>query len=65
MGDYVRLQVNGNYERGYFMEHEENEEEEDFTDDPPVDLALSENGSSFQQWYALMLRSRRNRRNAE
>ena len=41
VGDYVRLQVNGNYEPGYFTEHEENEEEEDFTDDPPVDLAIN------------------------
>ena len=65
MGDYVRLQVNGNYEPGYFTEHEENEEEEDLTDDPPVDLAINENASSFQQWYALILRNRRNRRNAE
>ena len=65
VGDYVRLQVNGNHEPGYFTEHEVNEEEVDLTDDPPVDLAINENASSFQQWYALMLRNRRNRRNAE
>ena len=65
MDNYVRLHVNGNYEPGYFTEHEENEEEEDLADDPPVNLTVNENASSFQQWFALMLRNRRNRRNAE
>ena len=65
MGDYVCLQVNGNYEPGYFTEHEENEEEEDLTDDSPVDLTVNEIASSCQQWFALMLRNRRHRRNAE
>ena len=70
MEDYVRLQVNGEYEPGYFTEHEENEEEEeeeeeeDPTDDPPVSLSTNEYASSFQQWFNLMLRRRRDRRNA-
>ena len=65
MEDYVRLQVNGEYEPGYFTEHEENEEEEErLTDDPPVNPSTDEYNSSFQQWFNLMLRRRRDRRNA-
>ena len=63
MKDYVRLQASGEYEPGYFTDHEENEEEEDLADDPPVSLTVNENASSFQQWFELMLRNRQSRRN--
>ncbi len=62
MTDYVRLQVGGQYEPGYFTENEENAEEEDLTDDPPDSPDDDSYASSFELWFNSMRRNLRNRR---
>ena len=62
MNDYVCLQIQGQSEPGYFTEHEENEEEEDLTDDPTDSPTDDDYASSFQRWFNLMRRNRRDRR---
>ena len=63
MNDYVCLQISGQYEPGYFTDHEENEEEEeDLTDDPPDSPDDDNYASSFERWFNFMRRNRRNRR---
>ena len=64
MDDYVSLQVGGQYEPGYFTETEGNEVEEQFADDSsdPSEPGDDVYASSFERWFNLMRRNRRNRR---
>ena len=64
LDDYVSLQIGGQYEPGYFTETEGNEVEEDFADDLSEDLDPDDDAyaSSFERWFNLMRRNRRNRR---
>ena len=64
MDDYVSLQIRGQYEPGYFTETEGHEVEEQFADDSsdPSEPGDDTYASSFERWFNLMRRNRRNRR---
>ena len=67
LDDYVSLQVRGQYEPGYFTETEGNEVEEQFADDSSEEPDPDDDiyASSFERWFNLMRRNRRNRRSTD
>ena len=62
LDDYVSLQVRGQYEPGYFTETEGNAADDSSEEPDPDDDVYA---SSFERWFNLMRRNRRNRRSTD